>query len=448
MKVYLESLGCAKNRVDSELMLGKLASGRHMVTTDPADAELIVVNTCSFIESAVQESIDTILELARYKTEGVCRRLVVAGCLPERYRGELAGALPEVDLFLGTGALDQIMEAVEGAEPARGCRLPDPRSRSNWSSKDPRLVSTFPSVYLKIAEGCSRRCTYCIIPRLRGPHRSRFMDDLLTESEQLVAGGARELVLVAQESTDYGTDLDPPADLGGLLAHLASRLPDVWLRVLYGHPASLAESMIRTMAGYPNICPYFDLPIQHASDAVLKRMGRGYTRADLHRLFHRIRTILPDAVLRTTVITGFPGETDRDFNILLDFIREIGFDHLGVFTYSDADDLPSHRLPEPVDPVRAGERRDQLMSLQQEISQRCLKRHLNQQVQVLVEGAGHNKEAYGIWGRTMGQAPEVDGVTRIHCGSTVDLPAPGQLVTVRVTEVREYDLYGELECRS
>ncbi len=441
MKVYLESLGCAKNRVDSERMLGQLAAGQHALTLDPAEAELIVVNTCGFIESAVQESIDTILELAHHKTEGLCRRLVVAGCLPERYREELADALPEVDLFLGPGAFAQIGEAVHPGFGERVTVLPDPALGSLGSAQDPRLLSTFPSVYLKIAEGCDRRCSYCIIPRLRGPQRSRPLDDLLTEADLLAARGARELVLVAQESSDYGQDLTPTADLAQLLESLAPRIPDLWLRVLYGHPASLSATMIRTMARYPNVCPYFDLPIQHASDAVLKRMARGYGQADLRRLFERIRRIIPEAVLRTTVITGFPGETGADFNILLDFIQEIGFDHLGVFAYSDGDDLPSHRLSGPVDQALAEDRRNRLMALQQTISRRRLARWLDRRLAVLIESVPEVDEALG---RTMGQAPEVDGVTRVAMGQAVQPPSPGQVLSIRITRVGDYDLYGEM----
>jgi ribosomal protein S12 methylthiotransferase len=297
--IYLESLGCARNLVDSEQMLGRLEMAGWEATRDPSQARVIVVNTCSFIESAANESIDTILSLSAYKTHGACRRLVVAGCLPERYRQQIAAALPEVDIFIGTGAFDRIIDAAEGRLNASGCLLPDPEGIT-LTAQIPRKPSSAPAAYLKIAEGCSRHCTYCIIPTLRGRQKSRAPEDILAEARILLQQGAKELVLVSQDTTHYGRELSPAADLGDLLERLA-RLPEAaqaWIRFLYGHPQSIDARVIETVAAHANLCPYFDIPIQHASTAVLKSMGRHYTAKDLERLFADIRSAIPHAALR------------------------------------------------------------------------------------------------------------------------------------------------------
>ena len=373
MIVYLASLGCARNRIDSEVMLGRLKAAGALLTDAPDDAEVIIVNTCSFIESAADESIDTILGLAACKSEGRCRRLIVTGCLPERYRREIVRAIPEVDLFLGTGAFDRIVAAAEGQLDADRCLLPDPDALPPAGSGVPRERGSRGMAYVKIAEGCDRRCTYCIIPRLRGRQKSRPVADVVAEARQLLATGARELVLVSQETTAYGRDLQPPADLARLLTALAA-LPAgpgadaFWIRFLYGHPQSIDDNLLKAVARHATICSYFDIPIQHVSAAVLKKMGRHYGPDDLRRLLDRIRTLMPEAALRTTVIVGFPGETDADFDELLRFIESERFDHLGCFVYSDADDLASHRLSDHVPPAAARLRYRTVMTRQQEIS--------------------------------------------------------------------------------
>jgi ribosomal protein S12 methylthiotransferase len=440
MNVYLESLGCARNQVDSEEMLARLSAHGWVITADPEMADAIVVNTCSFIESAADESIEAILALAAYKTSGRCRKLVVTGCLPERYREATADELPEVDAFLGTGAFDQIVAVLKTEMPAGRCLLPDPDSIDVGDG--PARTSSVPhAAYLKIAEGCSRTCTYCIIPRLRGRQKSRPREVLLKEARHLAATGARELTLVAQDSTGYGTDLNPPCGLADLLADLADALPETWIRVLYGHPLSLRDETLAVVADRENICPYFDIPIQHSSDSVLRRMGRGHDREALERLFAKIRRAVPGAVLRTTVIVGFPGETEADFEDLLSFVEAVRFDHLGVFTYSDAEDLPSHHLPDPVPAAVARKRHDRLMALQREISSRNLARCDGRVLTVLVE----EEEEPGLWvGRSMGQAPEVDGVTYIRAGGEATAPL-GRFVRVRIVDTLEYDLIGELD---
>lgn len=436
MNVYLESLGCAKNMVDSEIILGQFADAGWQIVEDPARAETIIVNTCSFIKAAADESIDTILELARFKAAGSCRRLLVIGCLPERYREAISTALPEVDAFLGTGAFDRVVAAAEAVRPPSGCCLPDPDLLPAQAGDARRMVGRSPTAYLKIAEGCDRRCTYCIIPKLRGRQRSRPVREIEAEARGLIDQGIKELTLVAQETTAYGHDRDRPGDLARLLARLAGISGDVWIRLMYGHPASIDAATIAVMGEHANICAYFDLPVQHAASGVLKRMGRTYTRDDLYRLFERIRTRVPEAALRTTVIVGFPGESDQDFKDLEQMVEKVRFDHLGVFTYSDAEDLLSHGLDRHVDPQVAERRYDSLMRRQMQISSEVNQAHVKKAYPVLVEAAVEP----GLYaGRTFFQAPEVDGITFVRA----DRLNTGQFVRVGITDALEYDLSGE-----
>jgi ribosomal protein S12 methylthiotransferase len=445
--VYLASLGCARNQIDSETMLGRLQQSGAVIVDDPEQAEAIVVNTCSFIEAAADESIDTILQLAQLKQTGACRRLIVTGCLPERYRDEIAGAIAEVDLFLGTGAFDRIAEAVAGTLGPARCLLPDPDRLPVAGADEPRTRSASAMAYLKIAEGCSRHCTYCIIPKLRGRQKSRRPQDIVAEARRLLAAGVKELVLVAQDTTAYGSEDGGGAGLAGLLESLAglsagaqARCPaeeaaDFWVRFLYGHPESIADAVIQTVAKHANLCEYFDIPIQHAADGVLKKMGRRYSRDDLHRLIDRIREAVPGAAVRTTVIVGFPGETEKDFQTLLRFVEQVRFDHLGCFTYSDAEDLASHRLSDPVAPAVAEERMDAIMTCQAGISSGNNRRYLGRSLPVLVE---HRMERGLYAARTAFQAPEVDGVTLVRAES---LPT-GCFQRVRIVESETYDLTG------
>lgn len=439
MLVYLESLGCARNQVDSETMLAQLASAGWRVTHDPAAAHVIVVNTCSFIESAADESIDTILELSAYKRKGRCRRLIVTGCLPERYGRETARSLPEVDLFLGTGAYDQIVAAVQGDIAPGRCLLPDP---DTIPTQRPQLRRPFSpaAAYLKIAEGCDRHCTYCIIPKLRGRQKSRPLETLLAEARALIGTGIRELTLVAQETTAYGQDLTSDENLARLLEQLARLDQAVWIRFLYGHPQSMSPAVMKIIAQHDNLCPYFDIPIQHASARVLRRMGRAYTDQDLVRLFDRIRTAIPDAALRTTVLVGFPGESDQDFRKLVDFIEHVRFDHLGAFVYSDAEDLAAHSLSGHVGPRVAHQRLDHLMAIQQGISARSLEKFMDQRLEVLVERICKDDQAEG---RSSYQAPEVDGSTLIR-GSGVHALTVGSIIPVHIVQTLDYDLIGEV----
>ena len=447
MKLYLETLGCARNQVDSEIMIGRLKKAGWTVIDDPQQADTIVVNTCSFIESAAEESIDTILELAGYKQEGSCSRMIVAGCLPERYREDIISSLPEVDVFLGTGAFDQIVKAVQDPQFTHQCVLPDPDLVSLQGHDSPRDIRQSHTAYLKIAEGCSKTCTYCIIPKLRGKQKSRPPADIVSEARGLINQGVKELVLVAQDTTAFGKDLSTPTNLGRLVERLANleyekpqNPAEPWLRVLYGHPESIEDSFIEAVASAKNLCPYFDIPIQHVSSKILKHMGRQYTRNDLCRLFDRIRTVVPDAVLRTTLIVGFPGESDKDFEQLLQFAEDVQFDHLGVFIYSDADDLASHRLSDHVPISTARDRYHQLMSTQSGISSENNQKYIGKTVKVLVE---ESLEHHLFMGRTKFQAPEVDGITYINTAKSHFHLKIGCFTDMRVTDAMEYDLMGE-----
>ena len=437
--LYIESLGCARNQVDSENMAGQLRQAGWSLIRDPAEATVIVVNTCSFVESAINESIDTILELARFKKEGCCKRLVVAGCLPERFREAIADALPEVDQFLGTGAFTRIVDAVTGNLVGGTCLLPDPdRIPIGQIAARERVQSH--TAYLKIAEGCSRHCTYCIIPRLRGRQKSRPMDIILNEARELIAGGVKELNLVSQDTTHYGRDLPEPVGFDALLARLAELAGDTWVRFLYGHPESITDGVIETVAAHSNLCSYFDLPVQHAATNILKKMGRKYDKQRLLDLFARIRSRIPGAAIRTTLIVGFPGETDADFQELMEFVEQVRFDHLGVFTYSDAEDLPSHQLPGHVSKKVAQFRHDALMARQMEISENNLASMIGKTLPVLIEASS---EPHLYEGRSSLQAPEVDGLTFVRTLPGGLTPAIGQIATVTITETLEYDLIGK-----
>jgi ribosomal protein S12 methylthiotransferase len=447
MLLYLESLGCARNQVDSELMIGRLKKAGWTITDDPEEADTIVVNTCSFIESATEESIDAILELAEYKKEGSCSRIVVTGCLPERYREKILETMPEVDVFLGTGAFDQIVKAVGEPRFSHQCLLPDPELVRLQDKDAPRNISQPHIAYLKIAEGCSKTCTYCIIPKLRGRQKSRLPEDIVAEARHLIANGVKELVLVAQDTTAYGSDLPTPANLGLLMQSLAdlsegdrNGIGQTWFRVLYGHPESIDDAFIETVAANNSVCPYFDIPIQHVSPNVLKHMGRQYARDDLYRLFDRIRNRVPDATLRTTIIVGFPGETDKDFKQLLKFAEDVQFDHLGVFIYSDSEDLASHHLSDHIPAPVANDRYHELMSIQSSISSENNRKYIGKSIKVLVEEYLDN---HLFAGRTHFQAPEVDGVSYINTAPSPFKLKIGCFADMRVTDAMEYDLMGE-----
>ena len=460
MKIYLYNLGCVRNIVDGEAMQGLLEKTGHTFVEDARDAGAIIVNTCSFIEPAAEESVDAILEMARLKSEGSCSRLIVAGCLPERYRQNLAEALPEVDAFLGTGAYDRVEYALSGEMEKGVCLFPDPAAIPLHTRSTPRARSPHPVAYVKIMEGCNRRCTYCIIPQLRGRLRSRTPEDIGREIRDMAGQGFSEIVIIGQDTTSYGDDLDDRPELADILTLAAKAAPDAWIRFLYGHPNRIDSRLLETVRDHPNICPYFDIPVQHVSQTVLKRMGRGgHDRRFLEDLFSRIRSKIPDAALRTTVMTGFPGETEADFNELAEFVKTVRFDHMGAFVYSDADDLASHRLSGHVSAEVAKDRMERLMTIQAEISLEKNEARVGQTVSVLLEENQYDGTAIG---RTMFQAPEVDGITVVYASSmprpnTAQSTSPGaspgtsptdigdfigKRIHVTITQATEYDLEG------
>lgn len=439
-KILFISLGCDKNLADSEEMLGLLASHGYQITDDEACADAIVINTCCFIGDAKEESIQTILEMAEYRKSGPCRALVVAGCLAQRYQDEIAAEIPEVDVVLGTTAMEDLLAGLEAALDGR--HYEKYRALEHLPQIQAQRVLTTGGhyAYLKIAEGCDKHCTYCIIPKLRGRYRSIPMERLAEQAESLAAQGVRELILVAQETTIYGQNIYGERSLHRLLERLCQISGLVWIRVLYCYPEELYPKLIDVMAREPKICHYLDIPIQHASDPVLKRMGRRTSRAELEQMIQMLRREIPDIVLRTTLITGFPGETQEDHETLMDFVRDMRFDRLGVFTYSPEEDTPAAvmegQIPEEVKEAR----RAQLMELQQEISMEKGQRRIGQKMLCMIEGAIPQEGAYVA--RTYADAPDVDGYLFIKTG---EMLMSGNFVQAVVTGAMEYDLIGELE---
>lgn len=438
MKLFMVSLGCDKNRVDSERMLGILADRGFSLTDDETEAEVAVVNTCCFIDAAKEESIEEILALAQLKETASLKVLVVAGCLAQRYKEEIFAQMPEVDALVGTTAIDTVADAALAALAGQKTSHILDESR-NVEGGLRRVVSTGGHyAYLKIAEGCNKFCTYCVIPRIRGRYRSVPMEELLSEARTLARDGVTELILVAQETTVYGTDLYGEKRLHLLLQELA-KIPDlVWIRVLYCYPEEIYPELLETMAGEPKICRYLDLPIQHASDHILRQMHRKTTREELICRIEDIRRQMPDIVLRTTLIAGFPGETEEDHKENLEFVRQMRFDRLGVFTYSREEGTPAASLPGQVHHATKKRRRRELMELQQGISLAKGKLRVGQEMTVVVEGYLPEDDVYTS--RTYGDVPGVDGYLFFKALSE---HMSGDFVRVRVTGSSEYDLTGE-----
>ena len=439
-KVLFISLGCDKNLTDSEEMLGMLVENGYEITNDETEAEVIVINTCAFIHDAKEESVNTILEMARYREEGTCKALLVTGCLAQRYKEEIAGEIPEVDAVLGTASYDEIIKALNQVFSGESfLEFKDINSLPKHSRK--RVITTGGYFeYLKIAEGCDKHCTYCIIPKLRGNFRSIPMEQLLSQAEYLAEQGVRELILVAQETTVYGKDLYGEKSLHILLKKLC-QIPGIqWIRVLYCYPEEIYPELIQTMKEEPKICHYLDLPIQHCSDRILKRMGRRTTKQELVDIVETLRREIPDIILRTTLITGFPGETREDHEELMEFIDTMEFDRLGVFTYSPEEDTPAAIMPEQIDEEVKLDRQAELMELQQEISLDKGNDKIGSVVEVMIEGKVADENAYVA--RTYGDAPNVDGY--IFVNTSTELMS-GDFARVHVTGALEYDLIGELE---
>ena len=446
-KVGFISLGCPKNLVDSEVMMGQLQQNGYQITADASEADTVVVNTCGFIDAAKKESIEAILEAARLKTEGKAQRLIVAGCLVERYRDELKASMPEVDAFIGTSQINEILTVCDPAVSTRSLPILPLGNQSAtylYDESTPRVLAT-PGHYafIKIAEGCDRPCAFCFIPQMRGHFRSRRFGSIVAEAQQLAEEGIKELILVAQDSSRYGEDLGKEDALAHLLRELSHTDGIEWVRVMYTYPTHISDGFLDVLAEEPKANKYLDMPLQHASQNVLKLMKRGGNRASLERLIKRVRDRVPNIAVRTTFITGFPGETEEDFAELITFVRNVEFDRVGVFTYSDEEGTPAFDLPNKVDPKIAKQRRARLMKEQSRISRRKNKAKVGQTVRVLFEG--ESKESDLLWqGRMETQAPDIDGCVLINDAPEGLDPQPGDLVNVLITEAQEYDLVGRI----
>src|SRR5512138_1447737 len=444
-KVGFISLGCPKNLVDSEVMMGQLQQKGYQITANAEDADTVVVNTCGFIDSAKKESIEAILEAARLKTEGKATRLVVAGCLVERYRDELKAEIPEVDAFIGTSQINDILTV---ADPKTNTRtlpvipLGNQTATYLYDESTPRVLAT-PSHYafVKIAEGCDRPCAFCFIPQMRGHFRSRRFGSIIAEAHQLAEEGVKELILVAQDSSRYGEDLGKQDALARLLRELSHVDGIEWVRVMYTYPTHISDGFLDVLAEEPKAVKYLDMPLQHASQNVLKLMKRGGNRKSLERLIERVRGRVPNIAVRTTFISGFPGETEADYEELLGFIKSVEFDRVGVFTYSDEEGTPAFDLPDKVPTRVASRRRTQLMKQQARISRRKNKARIGDKMRVLFEG--ESKESELLWqGRIETQAPDIDGCVLINDAPDGVAPKIGDFVDVEITAAHQYDLIG------
>ena len=468
MKIGMVSLGCPKNLVDSEVMLGLAQKEGHRLTRDAADADVLVVNTCAFIDKAKQESIDTILEMAEHKKTGACQRLIVTGCMAERYRDELKAQIPEIDAILGTGEVPAIVDAISGGSKEQDPPHTVPLLRSNgepivsgrsgrtgptvdrrpktvdlpdylYDANTPRLLATPRHyAYIKIAEGCDYKCAFCIIPTLRGKYRSRSIESVVQEAERLAVSGVKELLLISQDTSFYGIDHGERGSLARLLRAL-NRIDGLeWIRMLYLYPTTITDDVLDAMAESEKVCRYIDLPLQHASDPVLKRMKRPGTRATYERLLDRIRTRVPAVALRTTFIVGFPGETAEDHAELESFVKAIEFDHVGVFTYSHEEGTSAHALSDDVPAATKRKRQAAVMRLQKQVVRRVHRRRIGQQVRVLVDGPAAEHDLV-LRGRLEGQAPDIDPLVYLtDCDPS--LLSPGQFIQAEIVASRGYDL--------
>ena len=439
MKILLVSLGCDKNLVDSEVMLGMLAEKGYTFTDDESEAEIVIINTCCFINDAKEESVNAILEMAELKKTGQLKALVVTGCLAQRYQEEIKKEIAEVDAIVGTSAIDEIAEAIEDVIAGKGREHLMPLDRRPPGNRK-RIVTTGGHyAYLKIAEGCDKHCTYCIIPKIRGGYRSIPMEELVAEAEVLADEGVKELILVAQETTLYGMDLYGKKKLPELLARLC-RIPGLyWIRILYCYPEEITDDLIQVMRQEEKICHYLDIPVQHGSDNILKRMGRKTDSAQIRGIIQKLRENIPDICLRTTLITGFPGETEEDHEILMEFVDEMEFDRLGVFAYSPEEDTAAALMPGQIAESVKEERRNALMELQQEIAYEAAEEMEGKSIYAMIEGKIADEDAYVA--RTYKDAPNVDGYLFIHTDRQL---MSGDFVKVRITGSYEYDLIGEI----
>ena len=440
MKIMFISLGCDKNLVDTEMMLGMLAEKGYQFTDDEQEAEIVVVNTCCFIGDAKEESINTLIEIGQLKETANVKMLIAAGCLAQRYRKEIREQIPEVDVIIGTMAIDKIVEAVEEYQTKQYTTFVEDIDRTPVSGKKRVVTTGGHYAYMKIAEGCDKRCSYCIIPKVRGSYRSIPMETLLKEANTLVEQGVKELILVAQETTLYGTDLYGKKSLPELLRKLSEIRGLYWIRILYCYPEEITEELIDTIAELPKVCHYLDIPIQHASDKILKRMGRHTNQQQLKDKIAMIRSKIPDMCLRTTLITGFPGESQEDHEQSMAFVDEMEFDRLGVFTYSAEEDTPAAGFPDQIEEEVKKDRQADIMELQQEIAFEKAEGMTGQDVLVMIEGKVADENAYV--GRTYKDAPNVDGLVFVNTDREL---MTGDFVPVHITGSYEYDLIGEIK---
>ncbi len=440
MKILFISLGCDKNLVDTEMMLGMLTNKGYFITNDEDEADVVVINTCCFINDAKEESINTILEMAELKKSGNIKALLVAGCLAQRYKEEIQAEIPEVDAIIGTTAIDSIVEALEDVFVGKKQNHIEDINRKPVYDKKRMVTTGGHFAYLKIAEGCDKHCSYCIIPKVRGNYRSIPMESLIEEAKQLVEFGAKELILVAQETTLYGKDLYGKKSLPELLHKLCEIDGLYWIRILYCYPEEITEELIETIRTEEKICNYLDIPIQHASDRILKRMGRRTNQQELRDMVAKLRKAIPDICLRTTLITGFPGETQEDHEELLAFVDEMEFDRLGVFTYSPEEDTPAATFAEQVEEEIKSERQADIMELQQEIAFEKAEDMIGRTVLAMIEGKVPDEHAYVA--RTYKDAPNVDGFVFIQTSEEL---MTGDFVRAKITGSYEYDLIGEID---
>ena len=439
MKILFVSLGCDKNLVDTEYMLGILGNEGYAFTDDEQEADIIVINTCCFINDAKEESINTILEMAEYRESGNCKALIVTGCLAQRYQEEIEKEIPQVDAILGTNSYEDIVNAITEALGGRFYENFETLEGLPKLTAKRSVTTGGHFAYLKIAEGCNKRCTYCIIPYIRGNYRSVPMEDLIEQAKELVAAGAKELILVAQETTLYGVDLYGEKSLHRLLDEL-NKIKDLfWIRIMYCYPEEITDELIAVMKKEKKICHYLDIPIQHSEDTILKRMGRRTNRAELISLVEKLRKEIPDIVLRTTLITGFPGETEEEFNNMVDFVDKMEFDRLGVFPYSAEEGTKAAEMDGQIPEDIKESRRDEIMALQQEISAEKEERRIGQEMSVLIEGYLYEDDIY--IGRTYMDAPKVDGNVFVRAEEEL---ISGDIVPVRITGANEYDLMGDV----
>jgi ribosomal protein S12 methylthiotransferase len=446
-KVGFVSLGCPKNLVDSEVMMGQLAEAGYEITNDAGAADTVVVNTCGFIESAKQESIDAILEATRAKADGGPSRVIVAGCLVERYRDDLMKELPEVDAFIGTSQVSEILKAADenfDSSLLTITRIGNKSATYLYDEYTPRLRATAShTAFIKIAEGCDRPCAFCSIPGMRGSFRSRRFGSIVEEARNLGKQGVKEIVLIAQDSSRYGEDLGEVDALAALIRALGEVEDIEWVRVMYAYPTHISDAFLAAIAETPKAVKYLDMPLQHASRNVLKLMKRGGNRESLERLIARVRERVPGIAIRTTFITGFPGETDEDFEELMQFVRNCRFDNVGVFTYSDEEGTPAFDLPDKVDPKIAKQRRSRLMKEQAKISKQLNRKRIGNTYPVIFEGLAQESDLL-FQGRLQGQAQEIDGYILINDIPDDLDPRIGEIYNVRITEAHEYDLVGEI----